>query len=187
VIAAEGGRADLLGHSMGGKAAMVLALTDPRRVRRLVVADIAPVAYEHSQIGYVRAMQAVDLGRVARRSDCDAALAAAVPEPAVRAFLCQSVAVGPEGAAWKLNLEALAAQMPAIMGFPETAGRFDGPALFLTGARSDYVRDAHWPAVRARFPAATRVALPDVGHWLHAEAPQAFAAAVERFLDAPDA
>ena len=80
---------------MGGKAAMVLALTEPERVRRLVVADMAPVAYGHSQLGYVRAMQAVDLAAVARRSDADAALAAAVPEPGLRAFLLQSLAVGP--------------------------------------------------------------------------------------------
>ena len=79
---------------MGGKAAMVLALTEPARVRRLVVADMAPVAYEHSQIGYVRAMQAVDLAAVARRADADAALAAAVPEPALRAFFLQSLALG---------------------------------------------------------------------------------------------
>ncbi len=184
VIAAEGGRADLLGHSMGGKAAMVLALTEPACLRRLIVADIAPVAYAHSQIDYVRAMQAVDLARVARRSDCDAALAAAVPETAVRAFLCQSVTVGPVGAAWKLNLAVLGDAMPEVMSFPAVAGRFDGPTLFLTGAQSDYLRPEHWPGIVARFPAARQIALPDVGHWLHAESPQAFATAVETFLGA---
>jgi pimeloyl-ACP methyl ester carboxylesterase len=183
-VAAEGGRADVLGHSMGGKAAMALALTRPELVRRLVVADIAPVAYRHSQIGYVRAMQGVDLGRVARRSAAEAALAAAVPEPAVRAFLAQSVAVGPEGAAWKLDLATLAEQMPAIMGFPDLPGRFEGPALFLAGARSDYVRPEHHAPIRARFPRARFETLPGVGHWLHAEAPGPFAAAVEAFLDA---
>lgn len=183
VIAANGGRADLLGHSMGGKAAMVLALTDPARVARLIVADIAPVAYSRSQIEYVRAMQAVDLAGVARRSDGDTALVEAVPEAALRAFLLQSLAIGPEGARWKLDLDALSDQMPVIMGFPDLPGRFDGPALFLTGGASDYVQDAHWPGIRARFPAARRQALPGVGHWLHAEAPQAFAAEVAAFLD----
>jgi esterase len=183
-IEAVGGRADLLGHSMGGKAAMALALTEPSRVGRLIVADIAPVRYRHSQIGYVRAMQAVDLSAVARRSDGDAQLAQAAPEPSLRAFLLQSLAVGPDGAAWMLNLAALADQMPAIMGFPDFAGRFDGPTLFLTGGKSDYVRPEHWPAIEARFPAARLVSLPDAGHWLHAEAPRAFAAAVEDFLDA---
>ena len=99
VIAAEGGRADVLGHSMGGKAAMTLALGDPQLVARLIVADIAPVAYAHSQIRHVDAMRAVDLSKVARRSDCDAALAARVPEPSLRAFFTQSLVVEPEGRA----------------------------------------------------------------------------------------
>ncbi len=185
LIDAEGGRADLLGHSMGGKAAMALALIAPSRVARLVVADIAPVAYGHSQIGYVRAMQGVALGGVARRSDADAALAATVPDPALRAFLLQSLAIGPDGARWRLDLATLADQMPEIMDFPAIDGRFEGPTLFLTGGASDYVRAEHWPEILARFPNARRETLPGVGHWLHAEAPQAFAAAVAAFLDAP--
>ena len=139
-IAAHGGRADVLGHSMGGKAAMVLALSEPDRVRRLIVADIAPVAYAHSQLDYVRAMQAVDLAVVGRRSDADAALAARVPEPALRAFLLQSLAIGANGAAWKLNLAALADQMPAIMDFPE---------LGATLRRPDAVRDRGGVGLRA--------------------------------------
>ena len=182
-IAAHGGRADVLGHSMGGKAAMMLALTDPARVRRLIVADIAPVAYDHSQMAYVRAMQALDLAALTRRSDGDAALAARVPEPALRAFLLQSLAFEEGRARWKLNLEALADQMPGIMTFPAAPATFEGPTLFLTGARSDYVRPEHWPQIRALFPAAEHQALPGAGHWLHADAPAAFIAAVSAFLD----
>jgi esterase len=184
-IAGLGGRADLLGHSMGGKAAMVLALSEPARVRRLVVADMAPVAYEHNQLRYVRAMQAVDLAAVRRRAEADAALAASVPEPGLRAFLLQSLAVGPAGAAWKLNLAALDDQMPRIMAFPEISGRFDGPTLFLTGATSDYVRPEHLPRIRQLFPAARHLEIVGAGHWLHADAPDRFAAAVADFLDAP--
>lgn len=183
-VAAEGGRADVLGHSMGGKAAMALALSDPARVARLIVADIAPVAYGHSQMRYVEAMRGVDLGRVTRRSDLDAALAEAVPEASLRAFFGQSLTVGPEGAEWKLNLDALGDQMEEIMAFPDLPGRFDGPTLFLTGGTSDYVRDEHWQGIVSRFPEATRVTLPGVGHWLHAEAPREFVAAVEGFLAA---
>lgn len=182
VVAAEGGRADVLGHSMGGKAAMTLGLRQPARVGRLVVADIAPVAYSHSQLDYVQAMQAVDLSRVTRRSDADAALAAFIPEPAVRAFLLQSLVVGPEGPAWKLALETLAEQMPRIMSFPGIGGRFEGPTLFLTGGRSNYVRPEHWRVVEARFPAARQVVLPGVGHWLHAQAPGLFVEAINAFF-----
>lgn len=182
VIGTLGGEVDLLGHSMGGKAAMTLALTEPDPLRRLIVADIAPVAYEHSQIDYVEAMQAIDLTRLRRRSEADAALKARVPEDGVRAFLLQSLNVSPEGASWKLNLDVLADQMPAVMGFPDPPGRFEGPTLFLTGGKSDYVRDADWPAIAALFPRLRRVALPGAGHWLHAEDPEAFCAAAEAFL-----
>ena len=185
-IIAHGGRTDVLGHSMGGKAAMVLALSEPARVRRLIVADIAPVAYAHSQLPYVRAMQAVDLAVVRRRSEGDAALAASVPEPGVRAFLLQSLAVGDDGAAWKLNLPALAEEMPGIMDFPDLAATFPGPTLFLTGAASDYVRPAHWPRIRALFPAAEHREIAGAGHWLHADAPRPFLEAVSGFLDADD-
>ncbi len=184
-IAEHGGRADVLGHSMGGKAAMVLALTRADAVNRLIVVDMAPVAYSHSQIDYVDAMRGVDLASVSRRSDADAALADAVPEPPLRAFLLQSLSIDPSGAAWKLNLDALADQMPAIMDFPDLPGTtFDGPTLFLSGGASDYVRPDHWPRIRALFPAAEAREIPEAGHWLHAEAPRAFIEAVNGFLGA---
>ncbi len=182
VIEAHGGRADLIGHSMGGKAAMVLALTEPARIERLIVADIAPTSYSHSQIEHVRSLRALDLEGVARRSDAESRLADSVPDPALRAFFLQSLATGPDGARWKLNLEALEEQMPLIMGFPDIDARFDGPTLFLTGETSDYVAPAHWRRIRALFPAAEHVAIPGAGHWVHAEAPRPFVAAVEAFL-----
>ena len=183
-IAALGGRADLLGHSMGGKAAMTLALGAPERVHRLIVADVAPVGYRHSQIGYVRAMQGLDLARLTRRAQADAALAAEVPEPGVRAFLLQSLVFRETGASWKLNLEVLENEMPRIMDFPEPSGRFEGPALFITGETSEYVRPEHWDRIRALFPAARHREIAGAGHWLHAEAPDAFVEAVEAFLAA---
>jgi pimeloyl-ACP methyl ester carboxylesterase len=181
-VAGLGGRADLLGHSMGGKAAMVLALTDPGKVRRLIVADMAPVAYDRTQLPYVRAMEAVELGRVTRRSEAEAALAEAVPEPGVRAFLAQSVALGPDGTAWKLNLPVLGAEMPKIMGWPAVSGSYDGPTLFLVGGDSDYVGPDARPRILALFPSARIEAIPGAGHWLHADAPAAFVAAVQAFL-----
>ena len=183
VIEDLGGRADVLGHSMGGKAAMTLALTAPERVGRLIVADIAPVAYDRSQIGYVEAMRATELGGIDRRADAETRLAAHVEDPMVRAFLLQSIELGGAGPRWKLNLDALGAEMPRIMGFevPEGAS-FDGPALFITGAASDYVQPEHWPQVRRLFPAVEHVEIPGAGHWVHADAPGAFIGAVETFL-----
>ncbi len=178
--AAFGGPADVLGHSMGGKAAMVLALQRPDLVRRLVVADIAPVGYGHTQAHLVAAMQHLDLAAVSLRSEADALLAEKVPEEGVRAFLLQSLDLREKR--WRLNLSALGAEMPKILGFPEVTGRFDGPTLFLSGGTSDYVRPEHRERIRALFPHARFAKIPGAGHWLHAEKPREFEAAVAAFL-----
>ncbi|PWJ22508.1 alpha/beta fold hydrolase [Jannaschia seohaensis] len=171
---------DVLGHSMGGKAAMVLALTRPEAVQRLVVADIAPVGYRHTQGHLIDAMRAVDLSRVTRRSDAAAQLTQ-VPEDGTRSFLLQSLDVA--AGRWTLNLDALADEMDRIIGFPEIEGRFDGPTLFLSGANSDYVRAEHRDRILALFPGAKFARIPGAGHWLHAEKPREFEAAIRVFLD----
>ena len=179
-LVGETGRADLLGHSMGGKAAMALALTRPELVHRLIVVDIAPTAYSHSQTPLIRAMRAVDLSRVERRSNADAQMATDVPEPDVRAFLLQSLDVA--GKRWRLNLDALENQMELITGWPDLDGRFEGPALFLSGGASHYVGDESRDAILRLFPNATFQQIEGAGHWLHAEQPRAVEAAVRVFL-----
>ncbi|AHM04167.1 Hydrolase, alpha/beta fold protein family [Roseibacterium elongatum DSM 19469] len=180
VIAAHGGLADVVGHSMGGKAAMVLALSTPRAVRRLVVADIAPVAYTHTQQHLIDAMRRLDLSAIATRRDADAQLARHVPEAGVRAFLLQSLDV--KGRRWRLNLDVLERDMTAILSFPKVQGAFDGPSLFLSGARSDYVKREDRPTIKALFPQARFAKLPGAGHWLHADKPREFEAALRAFL-----
>lgn len=182
VIAAHGGQMDVIGHSMGGKAAMTLALNHPVAVRRLVVADIAPVAYGHTQIQYIHAMRSVDLETVQRRPEAAAQLAEAGVEPALQSFFTQSLDI--PNKRWKLNLDTLAEQMPNIMSFPEVDVSWEGPALFLSGAESDYVLPEHRDLIRARFPAARFAKLPGAGHWLHAEKPREFEAAARVFLNA---
>jgi len=185
VIAAEaGGVADVLGHSMGGKAAMALALTAPERVRKLVVADIAPVAYGHTQMPYLVAMRDMDLQGIATRTAADARLAETVEDPAIRAFLLQSLDLSASPPEWRLNLATLEREMDRILGWPGIEGRFEGPALFLSGAGSDYVLAEHRPLIRTLFPNARFAKIPGAGHWLHAEKPREFAAAVETFLAA---
>jgi pimeloyl-ACP methyl ester carboxylesterase len=179
-----GGRADILGHSMGGKAAMALALAAPEHVSRLIVADIAPVSYDHAHGDYIAAMRTLDLGAVSRRSEADPLLAPAIPEPALRAFILQNLMIEDGAARWRPNLDALERGMDDLLSFPELAGAaWDGPALFLRGGASDYVAEAYAPAVRARFPQARIETIEAAGHWLHAEKPEAFLVAVERFLD----
>ena len=147
-----GGGYDVLGHSMGGKASMTLALTRPGMINRLVVADIAPVSYTHTQIQYINAMKAVDLSGIERRSDAKDLLAPHVDDPELVSFFLQSLDV--KDRRWVLNLDTLAAEMAHILSFPELDGRFEGDALFLTGAESDYVRPEHRPTIKALFPKA---------------------------------
>ena len=184
VIEAHGGKADVLGHSMGGKAAMVLALTRPELVNRLILADIAPVTYDHSQIQYIEAMRAVDLDAIEKRSDANDQLARHVPEPTLRSFFTQSLDIKEKR--WKLNLDLLAEEMPKIIGFPEIEGRFDGPTLFLSGGESDYVTPEHRARIKALFPESRFAKIPGAGHWLHAEKPREFEAAVRAYLAATE-
>jgi esterase len=185
VIASLGGKVDLLGHSMGGKAAMQLALTHPGLLRRLVVADIAPVAYGHDQTQHIKAMRSLDLTGLHTRGEADRRLASVVEDAGLRAFFLQSLDMKAEGGPrWRLNFDVLEAEMAKIVGWPDTPGVFDGPTLFLTGAESHYVRPEYRETIRAQFPKARFAKLPGAGHWLHAEKPREFEEAVRVFLTA---
>ena len=182
-VLASLGQADLLGHSMGGKAAMQLALTQGHLLRRLVVADIAPVAYTHDQTRHIAAMRGLDLGGISTRAQADARLAQQVEDPSLRAFFLQSLDLKATPPVWRLNLDVLEAAMPQIIGWPDTQGCFDGPTLFLTGSQSAYVKVEDRATIRALFPQARFAKLLGAGHWLHAEKPKAFAETVALFLD----
>lgn len=181
IEAQAAGPVDLLGHSMGGKAAMTLALTQPDRVNRLIVADIAPVAYTHSQIEYIRAMQAVDLSARPARAEVEAQLRARIGDAMLASFFSQSY--DPARAAWRLNLEVLAREMPAILGFPDFTTPFGGPTLFLSGGLSEYVTSEHRDGIKRLFPAARFLKIPGAGHWLHAEKPREFTETVRHWLN----
>lgn len=183
IRATQTGPIDVLGHSMGGKASMTLALAHPGLVRRLVVADIAPVAYQHDQTQYITAMRALDLTGLSGRGEADRRLAATVPEGPLRAFFLQSLDLkAPGGPKWRLNLDVLEAEMPKIVGWHDPQGQFDGPTLFLTGAESHYVKPEHRPAIRALFPNAHFAKLPGAGHWLHADKPREVEETLRVFL-----
>ena len=182
VIRETGQPMDVMGHSMGGKAAMQLALTEGNLVNRLVVADIAPVAYDHDQTRHIDAMRALDLAGVTTRGEADRRLAASVDDAGLRAFFLQSLDLKASPPAWRLNLDVLEADMAKIVGWPGTRGQFDGPVMFLSGAQSQYVRPEHRETIRALFPAARFARIPDAGHWLHAEKPREFEETLKVFL-----
>lgn len=172
------GPTDVLGHSMGGKAAMVLALIHPDLVRKLIIADIAPVDYETIDLSPLAAMKSVDLGTVTRRADAGAQMEGL--DAGLVSFLLQSLDL--KNKRWVLNLDVLEAEMGAIRGWPDISGQFDGSTLFLSGGASDYVQHEHRAAIKALFPNSRFAKIPDTGHWLHAEKPREFEASVAAFL-----
>lgn len=179
-----GGQADVVGHSMGGKSAMVLALTRPEMLRRLAVLDISPVAYGHSQNALIEAMQGMDLDGLRLRSDADHRLSESISTPGIRAFLLQSLDMKSDPPQWKLNLDVLRRDMDKLTGWPQdlTRGSFTGPALFLAGADSDYCAADGVTAIRDYFPQADIEFVPGAGHWLHAEQPALVANRIAEFL-----
>lgn len=182
------GSVAVIGHSMGGKTAMVLALQSGGLVDRLMVVDIAPAAYPPTHLAYVRALRAVDLSRITRRSDADAQLASAVPDAADRAFLLQNLVIEGGRANWRPNLAVLERALDDIAGFPGLPPEsiYPGPVLFVSGGRSDYIRSEHEPTIRRLFPHVRMTQVVDAGHWVHAERPGDFLQVVETFLAGPD-
>ena len=177
-------RPTVVGHSMGGKTAMALALDRGQDIERLVIVDIAPVAYDHSHAEFIDAMLALDLPALGRRAAVDAALADAIPEAGVRAFLLQNLVQREGTLAWRLNLPALQAAMPALTGFEvPVRDAYEGQSFFLAGADSNYVLPQHESLIRGLFPEAEIDHIPAAGHWVHAEQPAAFMARLTEFLE----
>lgn len=175
-------RCHLLGHSMGGKVVMTLARQAPERVASLIVADIAAVRYGHGHDAIFAAMHHVEAHAPSNRREVDALLAEHVEDKGTRLFLATNLARGEDGRmGWRLGLEHIEAAYEAIRDVPDGEGAYPGPALVLRGGRSDYVSDAMLPGLRELLPHAEVVTL-DAGHWLHAEAPTDFQAAVNDFV-----
>jgi pimeloyl-ACP methyl ester carboxylesterase len=176
-------KASMIGHSMGGKTAMMLALTRPELVTRLAVLDIAPVPYHHGYDGYVAGMRAITPTPALTRHEADRKLAAYVPEPPFRSFLLNNLILG-AAPRWRLGLEEIAVAMPGLLAWnpPKAARPFAGPAAFIRGATSPYVREDGIAAIETWFPRAEIETIERAGHWLHAEQPEKVIAAVEAFL-----
>lgn len=182
-------KAAILGHSMGGKTAMQVALAHPSRVTRLIVADIAPVTYQPRHDNILEGLTRLDLAAIRSRQDADKRLADYVEMPSVRQFLLKNLVRIPDdernadGAAfrWRLNLPVIQACYRNLAAAPE-GGPFNGPVLFIKGADSAYIQDKHREAVASLFPKAELRIIEGTDHWLHAEKPDTFATLCRRFL-----
>lgn len=174
---------DLLGHSMGGKAAMRYAQRYPTRVSSLVVADIAPVDYpSHSHADIIAGMRGVRLEDVSSRRDADAQMAEHIPNRAIRSFLLKNLVRSDGRYSWRLNIDAIESNYREIRGYPADGEPYDGPSLFIAGERSDYIGGREREAIAAEFPAAEVETISGAGHWLHAERQDEFVHLVRGFL-----
>jgi pimeloyl-ACP methyl ester carboxylesterase len=176
-------QAALLGHSMGGKTAMAAALMSPSRVSRLLIADIAPVAYDHHNLDVATALQTIPLYAGLTRAEANGYLTRSVPDANIRGFLLQNLQLDIKPF-WRIGLREIAAAIPDIESWPDfpPGTQYDGPTLFVAGADSDYIQPASHAAIETLFPNAQLTTLPNAGHWLHADQPEAFAAVAEAFL-----
>lgn len=181
----------LIGHSMGGKVAMWLALHRPDLIERLCVVDISPVDQGglSSFAGYIAAMQAIDLTTLPDRATADRLLADppdgadGVTDPVVRAFLLQNLRRDGAGWRWQPNLAGLRTHLRELSGWPDPATQpYPGPVLWIAGADSSYVRPEYADAMRALFPQTRLVTIKHAGHWVHADQPQVFDQTLHSFL-----
>jgi len=162
----------VLGHSLGGKVAMRLALDFPERVKGLVVVDIAPKAYPPAHQALLEALLAVDLSRFTTRSEVETVLAGSIPEPVIRQWLLKNLGRDAAGAlVWKPNLPVLHKCLAELSAGFADLRQYHGPALFVAGGRSNYVQPEDTPLIREQFPQARLEVIPGAGHWVHVDAP----------------
>jgi esterase len=185
LIEREGlGQPAVMGHSMGGKTAMALALLHPECVGRLIVVDIAPVAYADRLSPFAEAMRGIDMLAAASRSEVQQRLAETVPDTGVVPFLMQNLVMRNAHLDWRINLAVIATSIGTLSDFPLELRslRFTGPLHVVAGGQSDYVAQRDGSDFRPMFAPPRVEVIEEAGHWLHADAPQRFLASARRAL-----
>lgn len=176
-------KAHFLGHSLGGKVAMEIALRYPEKVDQLIVADISPVKYSRRHQDVFDAFHAVDLAAIDTRKDADNAMQLYLQEPSIRSFLLKNLEKSDKGWSWRMNLDGLIRDYDQLIGANTMDGRcFRGPVLFIKGELSPYILSEHKEATLSLFPDACVKVINGTNHWLHAEKPSMFVSIVRRFL-----
>ena len=174
----------LMGHSMGGKTAMALALAHPDAIGALVVVDIAPVAYSDTMLGFAEAMRTPEVLAAATRTEVQRRLAQRLPDPAVAPFLMQNLVVDNDHFDWRINLAAITRAMNDLSDFPPAlhALRFPRHVTAIVGERSQYVPNHDAAAFAPMFPHTRVDVIADAGHWVHADQLRPFVAAARKAL-----
>jgi esterase len=176
-------KAVLLGHSMGGKTAMNLAVNYPDRVEKLIVVDISPRYYPVHHREIINALFSIDVENIKSRKEAEDKLSERIEDDAVRLFLLKNLAWNDDGKLeWKMNLEGISSSIDNVGEELRTDGRYDGPVLFIRGEESSYIQDKDMQRILGHFPAASLVTVEGAGHWVHAEKPEELLKAVREFL-----
>jgi esterase len=193
-------RLSIIGHSMGGKTAMIYSAIFPSSINKLIIVDIGPGGYstvdQHSpqvlaHLNIVHAMLSIDFKQFKSRVEIDKELAKSIKDDIVRQFLMKNVHRNHDNSfSWKLNIEAISKAMPAIMGpvalekYFKEPGIPNFPVLFIKGEKSDYINDVQRILIFKFFPGATIKTIQGAGHWVHAEQPESFYSLADSFLKA---
>ncbi len=171
------------GHSMGGKTAMTLALKYPESVDKLVSIDMPPKQNSPGHETIFQALNAMDLSKVEKRRDADEQLKQYIPDFGIRQFLLKNLERGPKGGyQWKMNLKAIENAYPNILEGVTAEKPCEKPTLFIRGEKSDYIKSSELGDYQKLFPRARLETIEEAGHWVHAEAPEAFIQSIIQFF-----
>jgi esterase len=173
----------VIGHSMGGKVAMHLAMHYPDLVDRLVVVDMDPGQSTDHHKAVFRALFGLDFSKISTRQQAEDFLANHIEDPGTRQFLLKNLTREADNSfSWKMNLPVLWAEYAHILA-PVSGPSFDKPTLFVRGGKSNYIQDSDLPLIQSLFPKADLVTVPGAGHWVHADKPQELLEVLRGFLD----